>query len=175
MKLEDEPHTLYFFWHGRRLLYVGITNDRRRRISEHRGLKPWYTESTKITMKWYPNRRAVLDAEERLIKRKRPLYNIQHNAAVESVQLSPEDFQRAMAAKVAMACAGVLAIRYVADVSSAWWLRRRMVADSIDLSIPAPRNPFKEDPPPAALQLLNAFCGLAAQSQLRPAQAPEAL
>ncbi|WP_432705659.1 GIY-YIG nuclease family protein [Actinoallomurus iriomotensis] len=88
MNFGDEPHTLDEYRHGRRSLYVGITNDLRRRRSEHRSSKHWFEEATKITMKRYPNRPAALDAERRTIKRKRPLYNIQHNTAVDTTQLA---------------------------------------------------------------------------------------
>lgn len=130
-------------------------------MNEHRGSKPWFTEATKITMRWYPSRGAVLDAEERTIKRKRPVCNVQHNLAIDTVRLSPEDIQRIMAMKIAIVCAGILAARYAADAGSVWWLRGRTAAEGIEL--PPPRNPFKEDPPSAALKLLNTSFELAAR------------
>lgn len=157
MTTDDEPQTLYRFKRGRRLLYVGISNKMSRRIGEHRRAKPWFTEATSITLKTYPDRDAVLAAEERAIKRERPLYNLVHNHRVEvEVVVSAEDIARNAAGLGMLICAGLLGARWVADAAAAWWIQQRP-ADGGPVRVPGPRNPFAESPEPVLVTMFKAF------------------
>lgn len=67
-------------WDGR-LLYVGITNDYRRRCEQHADTKWWWPQVNPAwsTTQKFPNRLAALAAEKAAIRFERPVYNIAHN------------------------------------------------------------------------------------------------
>jgi predicted GIY-YIG superfamily endonuclease len=78
--LEDRPHTLYrFFATDGRLLYIGITANAKNRWEQHEWSKSWWLEAGDCKIEHYPNRAAVLDAEEAAIKAEQPIHNIMHN------------------------------------------------------------------------------------------------
>lgn len=154
----QEPVALYRFYEGRKALYIGITNEPRRRMGEHRRGKPWFDEWTRAKQDWYPDRASALDAEERAIHRERPVYNVQHNLHVEvDIALDPEAMARNFAALAAMACAAMLAARWAADAGSYWWQKRRAEAEGRTVQVLPPRNPFTQDPAPVALTLMYLF------------------
>jgi predicted GIY-YIG superfamily endonuclease len=79
-------YTLYRFWSGTTLLYVGISNCLPRRMTEHNGfgtygapVKDWWTQATQVTLEHYADKTAVRQAEEAAIRTEHPVYNIQHN------------------------------------------------------------------------------------------------
>lgn len=159
MTLNDETHTLYRYKRGRTLLYIGITNDRRRRMGEHRTTKPWVDEATTVTMKHYPSREAVLAAEKEAIKRERPLYNVLHNTRVEiDIEMSPEDAVRAFATLGLLICTAILAARTAADFGSVWWQKRQAATQGVTVDLVTPRSRFSsEEHPSVALTLLGVF------------------
>jgi hypothetical protein len=76
---EREPTTLYRFYHGPRLLYVGITGNVRHRVNQHSGEKPWWQETTYATMEHFDCREDAAWAEKKAIEDEHPRYNIVHN------------------------------------------------------------------------------------------------
>lgn len=64
-----------------RLLYVGITNDYRRRCAQHADDKPWWqlVDPGRSTCQTWPNRAAAELAEVEAIRSERPVFNIAHN------------------------------------------------------------------------------------------------
>lgn len=77
----EEEHTLYRFWDGEVLLYVGISVEAYKRASRHRRLSSWWPKATSVTFEPQPNREAALAAEKFAIQNERPIYNVVHNAA----------------------------------------------------------------------------------------------
>lgn len=69
-------HTLYRFWEGERLLYVGISIDAYVRASQHRRRADWWPEATHVTFEKHPTREAVFVAERRAIESEAPAYNV---------------------------------------------------------------------------------------------------
>lgn len=61
------------------LLYVGITNRGPVRLAEHYRKKPWFSQVCQVEFERYETRRESEQRETVLIKRRCPLYNIQHN------------------------------------------------------------------------------------------------
>lgn len=57
------------------LLYVGITNDIRRRFQAHAQEKPWWPDVIRDEIVWYPTRRQALREEARAIVEENPRYN----------------------------------------------------------------------------------------------------
>ena len=154
-----KPQTLYQAWKGhwpfRQWLYVGITNSPSRRFGEHRARSDWMLEAGTIRLTRYPDRESVLEAERLMIRAKRPHYNIQHNVDVEvEVELSLDTLVMAGAA----VCLSILTLRWLADVSSEWWVRRQAARQGVNVELPPRRDPFSE--PSVTLTLLQAFCSL---------------
>lgn len=62
----------------------------------------------------------------------------------------------------------ILALRWLADASSAWWIGRRLAADGLigdgPTVVPRPRNPFTETPRAGALRLFEMFAAVAVNS-----------
>lgn len=74
------PQTLYRFFNANGdLLYIGVTANAHRRITDHRDEKEWWTEIQTITLEHFPDRDSVLKAERAAIKAELPLYNVVHN------------------------------------------------------------------------------------------------
>jgi predicted GIY-YIG superfamily endonuclease len=157
--LTGEPHNVYRIWRRRKLLYVGVSNSWPRRLSEHQAAKAWFKDATRVTLKSYPDRAAALDAERHAIETKRPLFNIQHNRDRNSVEVEvdPDALARSLCAMGAAVCLVVLAVRWTLDAGAAWWIQARADRDGLPLQVPAPRNPFTEEPPPLAMTLLQMF------------------
>lgn len=60
------------------LLYVGISNDPKRRLAEHKN-KRWFRLIHKVTEKQFKTRGLALKEEERAIKSEDPIYNKVYN------------------------------------------------------------------------------------------------
>jgi len=61
-----------------KLLYVGVTNEPRRRAHGHRRRSPWWPLVSDITLAWYDSKRDALDAEGLAIRLERPAWNRTH-------------------------------------------------------------------------------------------------
>lgn len=69
-------HHLYrHFDASGRLLYVGISMDGFRRMLQHNSTAEWREQITTMTITRYPHRAAVLEAEAKVIRDEKPLYN----------------------------------------------------------------------------------------------------
>lgn len=60
------------------LLYVGISKDPIRRMTQHNKSAKWYNLIATITHETFPTRDAVLLAERKAIRTEKPLYNLRH-------------------------------------------------------------------------------------------------
>jgi hypothetical protein len=80
----EEPsmseQTLYRYWSGETLLYVGISINAYQRASQHSDNSQWWAEATHVTFEKYPSREDVIIAEKIAIRKERPIYNITHNS-----------------------------------------------------------------------------------------------
>jgi predicted GIY-YIG superfamily endonuclease len=65
----------------RRLLYVGISSNALRRLSQHRGRADWFCELAYLEVEWFETRDLALAAERTAIKAERPAFNIVHTLA----------------------------------------------------------------------------------------------
>lgn len=76
-------HLLYrLFDADDQLLYVGRTNDLRRRFERHAMVQPWWAEVARSQVESLGTFEALCEAERAAIVAERPKYNITHNAAV---------------------------------------------------------------------------------------------
>lgn len=76
---EPAPQTLYRLYNGtRKLLYVGISLNAARRLSDHRRGKPWWSQVAHITLEHFPDRPSVEAAEARAIRTEKPRHNVAH-------------------------------------------------------------------------------------------------
>lgn len=71
--------TLYRFWRGKTLLYVGVSVNAYERASQHKRTAGWWDEADSVTFEHFHTREAVLDAERVAIRNECPKYNIVHN------------------------------------------------------------------------------------------------
>lgn len=79
-----EPTALYRLRDQKKTrLYIGISNDVKRRFAQHADDKFWWKDvcHRHTRVRWYWSRGAAERAEERAIKSERPLYNVIHNEA----------------------------------------------------------------------------------------------
>lgn len=83
--MPEGKHALYRFYNaGGVLLYVGITANPSRRMTEHDKSKDWFDKVTGIKIEWFPDRLAVLDAETLAIDVERPMFNIRRPSLPEA-------------------------------------------------------------------------------------------
>ena len=76
----QELTSLYrLFSFGGRLLYIGITNNFTRRLSEHQSEKVWGRNIETIRVETFYCRRCAEEAEREAIILEQPQYNIAHN------------------------------------------------------------------------------------------------
>jgi len=61
------------------LLYVGVTKDFGQRWKDHMGSKGWFGEIHRMSVVWYADAKAALEAEEEAIKDEMPRHNVTHN------------------------------------------------------------------------------------------------
>lgn len=72
-------HSLYRFFNAEgRLLYIGITDNPRRRFREHGKTKQWWPQVAVREIVHLPSRVELVAAERAAIIKERPLYNIAH-------------------------------------------------------------------------------------------------
>lgn len=64
---------------GGTLLYVGVSDNPRRRFKDHSDDKPWWAQVAHRSIEWFPSRARALAAESTTIRVERPRYNVQHN------------------------------------------------------------------------------------------------
>lgn len=71
-----QPTSVYRYYDGPILLYIGITKDLLERNEQHARDKSWYRYATHMTIEHYPSRQAALDAEAEAIQNEEPVFNI---------------------------------------------------------------------------------------------------
>jgi excisionase family DNA binding protein len=77
--------TLYRFFNERgRCIYIGITEDARRRFLTHRKTA-WWREVADIEKEVFPTREAAAQAERAAIAAESPKYNVVHNSGRQEV------------------------------------------------------------------------------------------
>jgi len=167
----DRPQTLYVAWSGRGLFrryeYIGVTNSPSRRMREHCGGSDWWLEASTIRLRRYPDRASVLQAERTMIKAKRPRFNIEHNLDEIEAHVTVED----LAAIGALACLGILALEWLADTVSTWWIKRLAAQQDVPVTLPPRPNRFTD--PSLPLTLYEAFSKVATGEGLpRPVGSP---
>lgn len=57
------------------LLYVGISQDPRSRLYQHKSRSRWFDQIANVAVKWMPNREDAAEAEAKAIREERPLFN----------------------------------------------------------------------------------------------------
>ena len=81
--INDEPTAIYRFYDADDvLLYVGITNNIKRRWSEHAATKKWWPDVARRTAEWLDSREQADAAEEAAVQNENPLYNWQYAGRV---------------------------------------------------------------------------------------------
>jgi hypothetical protein len=70
------PHSVYRFFAGDELIYVGITSGGIRRLGQHQIRKEWWPQVTHATFAHFTNGLDADAEETRLIEKYRPKYNI---------------------------------------------------------------------------------------------------
>lgn len=63
---------------GGRLLYIGISLSPTYRLAQHRGCSAWFRDIASVTIQWFPDRPAALDAEREAIRAENPEFNTVH-------------------------------------------------------------------------------------------------
>jgi predicted GIY-YIG superfamily endonuclease len=58
------------------LLYVGITNNLKRRLKEHQSRAKWWNQQTEVRHTLYPSRDEAKEQESRVIANRSPVFNI---------------------------------------------------------------------------------------------------
>lgn len=77
--LVDRSHVLYRMYdRARELLYVGITFDAKARWKQHSEDKEWWTKVASVDLEHFTSRTAAERAEQKAIKKDRPMYNVTH-------------------------------------------------------------------------------------------------
>jgi hypothetical protein len=72
---EQEPHTVYRYYAGDELLYVGLTGTAFRRTSEHRKDREWWPLVTRAEFDHFEGYTAAAAHEARLIRELLPRFN----------------------------------------------------------------------------------------------------
>lgn len=73
-------------WHGTYLLYIGISDNWPRRMTEHAEDKVWFSKVNYIKVRKVTTRDKALKLEKRLIEKLNPKYNIQHKKRLSILQ-----------------------------------------------------------------------------------------
>jgi hypothetical protein len=82
---DQRPTCLYrHFDEGGKLLYIGITHNSQNREEGHERSALWYGLSRRRVETWYPNRAEAEAAEIQAIKKRQPLFNVDHNEGAEA-------------------------------------------------------------------------------------------
>jgi len=97
MALPTERTALYrLFDASGTLLYVGITNNPKKRFMTHRSEKPWWAQVDKISIEWFESRHKASKAETRAIATEGPRHNFHQTDAwreqqrIDALAISPE-------------------------------------------------------------------------------------
>lgn len=110
------------------LLYVGVADRLGRRLNEHEDCDQWSSEAEGLTVTWYPNRVAALNAERDAIRDEKPRHNRDpghlsddgKRTPIRSVRISDVDWADLLTATVAMRSDRGTVIRQMLR----WYLRR---------------------------------------------------
>lgn len=78
-KAACSPHTVYRYYAGDELLYVGLTGTAFRRTSEHRKDAGWWPEVTRAEFDHFDGYKAAAEAEARQIRELLPIHNRRGN------------------------------------------------------------------------------------------------
>ena len=79
---------LYRFFNDQdRLLYVGLTNNIRSRVGDHRRDKPWWKYAVTIRLERYDSLAELARAELAAIETEHPRYNIRHALEHETINV----------------------------------------------------------------------------------------
>jgi predicted GIY-YIG superfamily endonuclease len=71
------PHCVYRAYdQSGVLLYVGCTNNLRKRMWQHGGRAPWFRDMVRLTEEWHPDYDTARTHERRAIVRERPVHNV---------------------------------------------------------------------------------------------------
>ncbi|HXJ63028.1 MAG TPA: GIY-YIG nuclease family protein [Actinomycetota bacterium] len=73
--VSEPTHVYHFYDRQGRLLYVGITNDLKRRWAQHEADKPWWHLVARKESVQYPTREEAERVEEHQIRTHRPMFN----------------------------------------------------------------------------------------------------
>ena len=79
-----------FYDRDGRLLYVGITDNPRRRDEQHGATKAWWREVATKRIEWLPSREAALAAERLAIETENPLWNTQRPSVAKPARRKPQ-------------------------------------------------------------------------------------
>jgi plasmid replication initiation protein len=79
--MAKENHTLYrHFSSDNRLLYIGRSKSKFRRLAEHEKFSRWFEEVTATTYEHYDTHKQLVDAEHIAIHNEQPIFNVAHNS-----------------------------------------------------------------------------------------------
>lgn len=91
MESVPERRTVYRYYDAAdRLLYVGCTQDVKKRSVQHRYHSPWWKEAAKVTLAEFDCERDALAAEQDAIQRESPRFNVMHSLLPRVIAGSPE-------------------------------------------------------------------------------------
>jgi hypothetical protein len=174
--LDDEPTAVYRIWNRDRkvLLYVGISCSWPRRMAEHIADKPWFPVNGLVEFEEYPDRISALEAETIAIRDEHPVHNIQHNGETVRLRLRVEaeveiEYQPgSIFAAAALATGGLLLLKWAADFSANWWVRRQGAKQRVPVHVPLVVNPFTQDPPSPLAQFFYLMIAATAAAQDDP-------
>ena len=78
-RLAHGPHIVYrLYATNGALLYVGISNDVERRLSEHARTKHWWCYVDSVQVEQYQDRSGALNREAFVIRSEQPIFNVLH-------------------------------------------------------------------------------------------------
>lgn len=91
-----KPCALYrCFSEDHRLLYVGCSPSPLTRLKSHEKLQPWATDIRSVTVEWFPDRNAAMEAEKMAISAELPEWNVHHRPNPQhSIGTRDPDFRR---------------------------------------------------------------------------------
>ena len=75
-RIAHQPHDVYRAYLGGDLIYIGISVNVFKRLSEHKKYARWYWEADRLEVVRRPNRSAARAEEARVIAESAPRYNV---------------------------------------------------------------------------------------------------